>query len=102
MLVPDEIKIRTIGALRALRIVQRKVTKNYSFLRNATIGHRDPDALAQYRAIRNLRIEEVMAIAVEFFAAVEQFVAALTQIMMTGSSLQSYLRQWMESERSKS
>jgi hypothetical protein len=38
---------------------------------------------------------------VEFFAAVEQFVTALTKIMQTGNSLQSYLRQWFESEKNK-
>jgi len=54
--------------------------------------------LAQYRAIRDLNIDEVMAIAVEFFAAVEQFIALLTQIMLAGNSLQSYARQWIESE----
>jgi hypothetical protein len=45
-----------------------------------------------------LDIDEVMAIAVEFFAAVEQFVTLLSQIMLAGNSLQSYLRQWTESE----
>ena len=54
--------------------------------------------MAQYRAIRDLNINEVMEIAVEFFAAVEQFIVALTQIMLAGNSLQSYLRQWIESE----
>lgn len=98
MLIPNELKVKTIEVLRTLRLVQRKVTKNYSFVRNATIGHRDPNALAQYRAIRDLRVTEVMAIAVEFFAAVERFVALLTQIMLAGNSLQSYLRQWAQSE----
>jgi hypothetical protein len=98
MLIPGELKTQTIEALRTLRLIQRKVTKNFSFVRNATIGHRDPNALAQYRAIRDLKVDEVMAIAVEFFAAVERFVVLLTQIMLAGNSLQSYLRQWTESE----
>ncbi|MDH2340992.1 hypothetical protein [Bradyrhizobium sp. SSUT77] len=97
--IPDDLKARAIEALRTLRLVQRKVTKHFSFLRNATIGHRDADALAQYRAIRNLRVEDVMAIAVEFFAATEEFVDVLTQIMLASSSFHSYLRQWMESEK---
>lgn len=101
MMIPDELKSETIAVLRRLRLVQRKVTKKFTFVRNATIGHRDPDALAQYRAIRDLNIGEVMEIAVEFFAAVEQFVTALTKIMQTGNSLQSYLRQWFESEKNK-
>jgi hypothetical protein len=102
MLISEELKSRAIEVLRNLRLIQRKVTKNFSFVRNATIGHRDPNALAQYRAIRDLRVEEVMAIAVEFFAAVEQFVVLLTQIMLAGNTMQSFLRQWMESEAAKS
>jgi hypothetical protein len=98
MMIPDELKSQMVAVLRRLRLVQRKVTKDFSFVRNATIGHRDPNALAQYRAIRDLNINEVMAIAVEFFAAVDQFVAALTQIMLAGNSPQSYLRQWLDSE----
>ena len=98
MMIPDDVKSQAVAALRNLRLVQRKVTKNFSFIRNATIAHRDPNALAQYRAIRDLNIDEVMAIAVEFFAAVEQFIGVLTQIMLAGNSLQSYVRQWVESE----
>jgi hypothetical protein len=98
MMIPDDVKSQAVAVLRNLRLVQRKVTKNFSFVRNATIAHRDPNALAQYRAIRDLNIDEVMAIAVEFFAAVEQFIAVLTQIMLAGNSLQSYVRQWAESE----
>ncbi|WP_156042029.1 hypothetical protein [Bradyrhizobium sp. URHD0069] len=98
MMIPDELKSQAIAVLRNLRLVQRKVTKNFSFIRNATIAHRDPNALAQYRAIRDLNTDEVMAIAVEFFAAVEQFVGVLTQVMLAGNSLQSYARQWVESE----
>ncbi len=98
MMIPNDLRDRTVAALRRLRLVQRKVTKQFSFVRNAAIGHRDPDALAQYRAIRNLNIDEVMAIAVEFFAAIEQFMSAFTQVMLAGNSTQSYIRQWIESE----
>jgi hypothetical protein len=100
MLIPEELKTQTVEVLRTLRLIQSKVTKNFSFVRNATIGHRDPNALVQYRAIRDLKIDEVMEIAVEFFAAVERFVVVLTQIMLAGNSPQSYLRQWVESQDS--
>ena len=102
MMIPDDLKARAIEVLRSLRLVQRKVTKHFSFIRNATIGHRDANALAQYRAIRNLRVEDVMAIAGEFFAAIEEFVDVLTQIMLASSSFNSYLRQWIESEKPSS
>ena len=99
LMIPDDLKSQAVAVLRGLRLVQRRVTKNFSFVRNATIAHRDPNALAQYRAIRDLKIDEVMAIAVEFFDAVEQFMAVLTQILLAGNSVQSYLRQWTESEK---
>jgi len=40
MMIPDDLKSQAVGVLRRLRLVQRKVTKNFSFVRNATIGHR--------------------------------------------------------------
>lgn len=100
MMIADELKQEMVGVLRALRLVQRKVTKNYSFVRNATIGHRDPNALAQYRAIRDLDVDEVFEIGAEFFEAVRRFVKVQTQIISAGSTIQSYLRQWAESENS--
>ena len=36
------VKAQAVDALRALRLVQRKVVKEYSFVRNAAIAHRDP------------------------------------------------------------
>lgn len=98
MMIPDELKSQAIEVLRTLRLIQRKVTKNFSFVRNATIGHRDPNALVQYRAIRDLKVEEVIAVAIEFFAAVEKFIDVQAKIMLASNSLQSYLRQWAESE----
>jgi hypothetical protein len=35
--------VQAVDALRALRRVQRKVTKEYGFVRNAAIAHRDPN-----------------------------------------------------------
>ena len=67
MQISQELRAEVFGALRALRGVQEKVNKNFTFLRNATIGHRDGNALLQYRAIRNLNVKEVWAIGEEFF-----------------------------------
>ena len=36
------------------------MNKKFSFIRNAAIAHRDPNALVQYRAIRDLNVDDVM------------------------------------------
>jgi hypothetical protein len=72
--------------------------RKFGFLRNATIAHRDADALLQYRSIRDLRIEEVMAVAIEFFRGVERFVSVLPQIIIASNSFPSLLRQLAASQ----
>jgi hypothetical protein len=57
----DALRVQTTDALRALRLVQRKVAREYSFVRNTAIGHRDPNALTQYRAIRDLGKRRTMS-----------------------------------------
>lgn len=94
MLIPDELRREAVEALRALRVIQRKANKKFSFVRNAIIAHRDPNALVQYRAIRDLNVDEVMALGVEFFAAIEKFVSVHMKLMHAGNTFQSYVRQW--------
>src|SRR5258708_31820080 len=94
MLISEDLRREAIDALRALRIIQRKATKEFVFIRNAAIAHRDPNALVQYRAIRDLKVDEVMAIGMEFFGAVENFIGALTRLMHAGNTLPSFLKQW--------
>lgn len=94
MLISEDLKREAVGALRRLRVIQRKANKKFMHIRNAAIAHRDPNALVQYRAIRDLRVEEVMEIGMEFFAAVENFMNVLTKLMLAGNTLPSFLKQW--------
>jgi hypothetical protein len=94
MLIPQELRQEATQALRKLRAIQEKATKQFSFIRNAAIAHRDPNALVQYRAIRDLNVEEVMKTAVEFYSAIGVFVSLLTKLMLAGSTLPAMLRQW--------
>jgi hypothetical protein len=98
MLIEEPLRREAIEALRALRLVQRKANNKFSFVRNAAIAHRDPNALVQYRAIRDLKVEDVMAVGVEFFAAVEKFLNVLVRIMAAGNNMASHLRQWSSAE----
>lgn len=93
------LKAQAVDALRALRLVQRKVAKEYSFVRNAAIAHRDPNALVQYRAIRDLDVEKVFATAIEFFQAVERFMPVLTSLMLESGTWPALLRQWRPKDR---
>ena len=101
MLIPQELRREAIDALRALRLVQRKANKKFSFIRNAAIAHRDPNALVQYRAIRDLSVDEVMALAVEFFGAIERFVGIQTKLLHAGDTMPSFVRQWSASTKTK-
>jgi hypothetical protein len=94
MHIPEDLRREAIELLRALRVVQRKANKKFSLIRNAAIAHRDPNALVQYRAIRDLKVNEVMEMGVEFFAAAEKFINLLTRLMLAGNTLQSFLTQW--------
>jgi hypothetical protein len=94
MLIPDELRHEAIDALRSLRVIQRKANKKFSFIRNAAIAHRDPNALVQYRAIRDLNVDEVMALGIEFFTAIEKFVSVHTKLLQASNTLRSYARQW--------
>ncbi len=94
MLIPEDLRREAVESLRALRVIQRKANKKFLFIRNAAIAHRDPNALVQYRAIRDLRVDEVMAIGMEFFAAAEKFINLITRLMLAGNTLPSFLKQW--------
>lgn len=90
---PEHLRKEAIASLRAVRSVQNKVRREFAFLRNATIGHRDADALLQYRAIRNLKPEHVLTIAAEFYGAASGFITVLPKLMLESSSFPSLLRQ---------
>jgi len=94
MLIPQEIRQEATQALRKLRNIQEKATKQFAFIRNAAIAHRDPNALVQYRAIRDLNVDEVMNTAGEFYLAIGVFINILTKLMTAGNTLPSMLRQF--------
>jgi hypothetical protein len=87
--------------LRRLRKVQERAKKKFQFIRNAAIAHRDPNALTQYRAIRDLNVTDVWEIAAEFFAEIENFIRVQTRIMEAGNTLESHLRQWSAGSTSR-
>lgn len=101
MLIPEELKQEASASLRRLRKVQEKATAKFASVRNEAIAHRDPDALVQYRAIRDLDVQEVLGVAIEFFDEVGIFISVLTRLMLVGNTFPSYLRQWSASEKAE-
>ncbi len=97
MLISSELQQEAFAALKVLRKVEEKAKKEFQFIRNAAIAHRDPNALTQYRAIRDLRVKEVWDIGAEFFAAIQALMLVLTKLMAAGSTPESHLRQWAAS-----
>ncbi|MDQ3582134.1 MAG: hypothetical protein M3495_11220 [Pseudomonadota bacterium] len=91
---PDAMKAEAVEALRAIRKAQRKAEGEFEFLRNATIAHRDPDAMAQYRAITQLEEMKVLSLAAEFYDAADTFINLLPKIMLQSSSFPSVLAQF--------
>ena len=91
--VSDEVKRLATQALRTVRTAQQKAQKQFSFLRNATIAHRDPDALLQYRSIRQLDEREVMRIASEFYDGTHQFLTVLPLLIRQVGALPGLLNQ---------
>lgn len=94
MLIPDDLQREAVECIRALRLIQRKANKQFGHIRNAAIAHRDPNALTQYRAIRDLNVNDVFALANEFFEAVERFVNVQTRLLLAANNLSSFLNQW--------
>lgn len=91
--VPDDAKRKITDALRMVRSAQQKAQKQFSFLRNATIAHRDADALLQYRAITELDSMAVIGIASEFYDGTRLFLSVFPDIMVQVGSFPGLLNQ---------
>jgi hypothetical protein len=95
----DDARKETVDALRTARSAQGKARKQFALLRNATIAHRDADALVQYQAIAELKIEDVFRIAAEFYVGVRRFINVLPKLIAESGTTTSLVRQWLESSR---
>lgn len=93
---PDEMRKSAVTALRSVRAAQKKAQNEFTFLRNATIAHRDPDALVQYLAITQLDEMKVLKLATEFYAGADAFISLMPKIILQSSTLPSLLTQFMK------
>ena len=64
---PEELRNAVTEAMRAIRKSQSRAQRQFAYLRNATIAHRDPDAIRQYRDIVEIDGLEVTKVSAEFY-----------------------------------
>lgn len=93
--VHKEIQLEMENALRDVRKAQRRAQDILSNARNATIAHRDPDALKQYRMIRDLDSKLVFQVSGEFYDASRKFITAMPKVILAGGSMQGLLKQML-------
>ena len=91
--VTEEAKRQATQALRTIRSAQQKVQKQFAFLRNATIAHRDPDALLQYSSIIQINELEVLRIAGEFYEGTRLFLDVLPKLVIQVGTLPGLFNQ---------
>jgi hypothetical protein len=91
--VSEDGKRRITQALRNVRQAQQKAQKQFAFLRNATIAHRDPDAVLQFRSIVGLNEREVVRIGIEFYEGAQLFISALPEVLAEVGSMRGLFRQ---------
>lgn len=98
----EDMQYQVASALREVRRVQSSARKEFATLRNTAIAHRDPDSLLQYRAIRNVNVEEIFAIAAAFYLAVGKIVELVSRLLEDCSSIEGLFRQYVQYESDQS
>ena len=76
-------------------LIQQRARKTFGVLRNATIAHRDPDAIRQCQAIEEIDTNDAFKVAVEFYAGAQRFIKVLPRLMLESATLSALLRQWV-------
>jgi len=86
--VEETLQKELFQALRLLRKSQEKAAKILHFERNATIAHRDPDALLQLNAIENMSAKKVFSAAEEFYKSSTIFMNVFPRVIQQAGSMQ--------------
>ena len=101
--VPVELRAAVTEAMRAIRKAQSRAQRQFAYLRNSTIAHRDPDAIRQYRDITEIDGLEVTKVAAEFYSGTRMFMDVLPLLLSHLSTLPGMVGQLTaQNERNKS
>jgi hypothetical protein len=79
--VPEELRKEVANALRMVRKSQERAQKQFAYLRNSTIAHRDADALRQHADIAQIDSLAVTRIAAEFYEGARIFIDMLPKLL---------------------
>jgi len=90
---PDVLREEFTEAMRTIRKAQSKAQRQFNYLRNSTIAHRDPDAIKQYRDISEIDGLEATKIAAEFYAGTSKFIEMIPRLLAHLSSWQGLIGQ---------
>ncbi len=97
--VDDELQKELFRALRLLRKSQEKAAKILHFERNATIAHRDPDALLQLNTIENINPKKVFSAASEFYESSAIFMNVFPKVILQAGSMQGLFSFMLKSNK---
>jgi hypothetical protein len=100
--VPEELRTEIHACLRAVRTAQKAARDHYSALRNATIAHRDDDALRQYRAMVDLDDPRILDPTLRFYTSMQALVAILPKLVESVGCMRGLLSQYSSQTRRKS
>jgi hypothetical protein len=92
--ISQELRDEMKEAFRKINKAHSKAKQLLSHSRNATIGHRDGDALLQYETITKLDAMETMNVAASFYEGADLFVKTLPKVMLEAGSIPSLLKQY--------
>lgn len=91
--IPESLKLEVTDALRTIRKAQSKAQRQFAYLRNSTIAHRDPDAIRQYRDIVEIDGLLVTQVAADFYAGTSKFIEVIPRLLAYLSTLKGLLNQ---------
>lgn len=91
--IPEPLRQQVTDAMRDIRKAQARAQRQFAYLRNSTIAHRDPDAIRQHRDIVELDGLEVTKVAVDFYTGTRKFIEMIPRLLAQLYSLKGILGQ---------
>lgn len=90
---PEPLRQEVTEAMRVIRKAQSRAQRQFAYLRNSTIAHRDPDAIRQYRDIVEIDGLEVTKIAADFYGGTSKFIEMIPRLLTQLSTWQGMIGQ---------
>ncbi|MBS1209007.1 MAG: hypothetical protein H6R19_1405 [Proteobacteria bacterium] len=91
--IPEALRQEVTEAMRDIRKAQARAQRQFAYLRNSTIAHRDPDAIRQHRDIVEIDGLEVTQVAADFYAGTRKFIEMMPRLLAQLSTFQGMIGQ---------